>query len=254
RGELVCDEIGIRPTLFAIGRDVDGGGIEALKRCASAGAELAAHSYQHDYAMASRDVPFVFEDVARVAATFTSAFGKAPTGFRAPGYLVSQVLYDALVALGFTYDSSVLPSPSYYAVKAVMLTAYKIFGKTSAARYGDPCSTLKRTAPYREGPLVELPIAVTTLARLPLTATALMLAPKPLRLAMLGATSETVVINAHAMDFVDAKTDGLSPALATRQPELRISIEKRLASFRDSVRRLLEKREALTCTALAARA
>lgn len=249
----LCQDVGITPTLFAVGRDVDSGALDILRLCQASGAELAAHSYAHDYAMTERDVPFVFEDVARVASTFERAFGAAPKGFRAPGYLTSRTLFDALSAAGFAYDSSILPSPSYVAVKAAVLATYKLLGKRSASRVRGLRASLSRTAPHRRDSLVELPISVVTPAKLPLTATALMLAPAPLRTALLAAAPDIVIINAHAMDFVDATADKLAPALTSRQPELRLSIDERLNRMRDSLIELLRRRAPMTCAEIAAR-
>lgn len=254
----ICDDLDAPPTLFVIGRDLANGAREILR--AVENAELAAHSFAHDYSMSTYDAPAVLDDIQRVRETFVLAFGKPPVGFRAPGYLVSKTMLDALEACGFAYDSSVLPSPSYYAVKAAVLTAYRLGGAHPASRYGDPRMGFAPTEPYRLGigpfemgqrKLHELPIAVSTIARLPLTATAIMLAPRVLRQTMLTSPLDVLVVNAHAMDFVDAKTDGIPDAIVQRQPELRIPVDERMEILRMALQTLLDDRDAATCSAIA---
>lgn len=258
----LCESLGAVGTVYAIGRDVDAGGGPMLAALTQRGFEIGAHSYSHDYGMADNDVPFIYDDIARARRSIEGAVGRPPQGFRAPGYLLSTVMLDALEALAFTYDSSVLPSPSYYAVKLAVLARYKLAGRKSASSWKTPRLGLAPVTPYHPSVrpygqgnrrIVELPIAVTTAARLPMTAAALVLAPKPLRALMLSglARRDVIVINVHAMDLADPRSDELPPELLPFQPELRIPIEERLERLRASLADLLHDRAALTCGAVA---
>lgn len=256
----LCGSLGSPGTIFAIGRDVDTGAGELLRPLVERGFEVGAHSYAHDYAMADKDIPFVYDDIGRAKRAIEDGVGVVPTGFRAPGYLLSTTILDALEALSFSYDSSVLPSPSYYAVKLAVLASYRARGRGFASSWKTPRLGLAPTSPYRPSVkpyargnrrLLELPIAVSTAARLPLTAAALVLAPRALRRTMMRslAARDVVVVNFHAMDL--AVADELPGAIARHQPELRISIDERLERLRESLGSLLHDREPMTCAAVA---
>jgi hypothetical protein len=258
----LCDSLGATATIFAIGRDVVAGADVQLRPLLARGFEIATHSYAHDYAMSLRTVPVVVDDIARARDAIATRLGKAPVGFRAPGYLCSTAMLDALEALEFTYDSSVLPSPSYYAAKLAVISAYKLMGKDPASKIGSPQITTAPTRPYRPGAnpykkgtrnIIELPISVATLVGLPLTTAAIALAPKPLRALMARAVRyrDIIVVNAHAIDFADAVNDGIPPEIVSKQPELKIPVETRIERIRETLVTLLEDRPAMTCAAIA---
>ena len=62
--------------------------------------------------------------------------GARPVGFRAPGYTLSPALIEAVTARGYRYDSSLLPSPPYYAAKAAVIGALAVLGRTSRSILG----------------------------------------------------------------------------------------------------------------------
>ncbi len=262
RFAALCDSLGAVGTIYAIGRDVEAGAGEMLVPLVARGFEVGAHSFAHDYAMADADVPFVYDDISRVRRAIETAVGRAPRGFRAPGYLLSTTMLDALEALGFEYDSSVLPSPSYYALKLTVLAGYRLIGRDFASSWKTPRLGLAPMQPYRpavkpyeqgERKLIELPIAVSTAARLPLTAAALVLAPRALRRFMMRSLvpRDVIVVNFHAMDLVDPGVDELPAGLARFQPELRIGIDERLERLRESLAGLLRDRAPMTCATIA---
>ncbi|HSI03537.1 MAG: polysaccharide deacetylase family protein [Myxococcota bacterium] len=262
RFAALCDSLGALGTVYAIGRDVEAGAGELLTPLVARGFEVGAHSFAHDYAMADRDVPFVYDDVSRVRRAIEIAVGRAPSGFRAPGYLLSTTILDALEALGFDYDSSVLPSPSYYALKLTVLAGYRAIGRDFGSSWKTPRLGLAPTQPYRPSvkpyergnrKLIELPIAVTTAARLPLTAAAMVLAPRALRRFMMRslAPRDVVIVNFHAMDLADPSVDEIPPELVRYQPELRIAVDERLERLRESLAGLLRDRAPMTCATIA---
>jgi hypothetical protein len=262
RFAALCDSVGAVGTIYAIGRDVEAGAGVMLVPLVARGFEVGAHSFAHDYAMADGDVPCVYEDVARVRRAIATALGRPPCGFRAPGYLLSTTILDALEALGFDYDSSVLPSPSYYMVKLAVLAGYRAMGRDFGSSWKTPRLGLAPTQPYRpavkpyhkgQRKLIELPIAVATPARLPLTAAAMVLAPRGLRQVMMRSLAgrDVVVVNFHGMDLADASADDLPATLVRYQPELRIAVDERLERLRESLADLLRDRVPMTCATIA---
>jgi hypothetical protein len=253
---------GVHVTWFVIGRDADASAAlpdrgaraanaERLGALARAGDELGNHSYSHPYDLARLSAAAVdseitacdrvLREVLSPATGSTGATGSRPFGFRAPGYDVSPAMLDTLARLGYRYDSSIFPAPGYYAAKAAVLGVLALAGRTSGAVMTDPRALASpadpyrpsMTAPWRRGqaPLVELPIAVTPWARVPAIGTSLLVAPAWLRRRLVAAMASRTFWNLelHGIDFADADKDGIPGELVERQPDLRISIDDKLA-------------------------
>jgi hypothetical protein len=260
----LCAALGAPATLFAIGRDLTPTAAARLRELAAAGHEVASHSFAHDYQLTLREDAQIRAEVTRAHEALALALGEAPVGFRAPGHHLCGVLLDALELSGYRYDSSVLPSPPYYLVKAGVLTAYRALGRHSAAVLGSPRLALAPRRPYRPGlepytpgprALWELPIAVSGLAGLPVTGAALALAPERVRAHLVAglASLDVVVLDLHALDFVDLERDTLAPEIASRQPELAIAWPERLRRLRGAIAAVAAGRELVTCAQVAAR-
>ena len=261
----LCAAIGAKGTLFAIGRDARDEAATALRKCAALGFEVGNHSFEHDYALSRRTLPEICGELRHAQTSLADAVGVPPVGMRAPGYNLSPTVLDAAEEVGFAYDSSVLPSPSYYAAKAGVLALYRLTGRTSTSILGSPSLALAPRAPYRPGlnpwtsgdrHLVELPIAVATPARLPVTGASLLLTPPSLRALLVRSLArETVlVINLHAIELADPEADGLPTEIVRRQPELRRSLSERQQVLREVLGQLASGREILTCAEIAKRA
>jgi peptidoglycan-N-acetylglucosamine deacetylase len=250
--------VGGKGTLFAVGRDVRAEAVQALQRCRDAGFEIGNHTFNHDYRLSRATADAIHAELRRTQKAIADAIGVTPIGFRAPGYHLSAALSDAIEAEGFAYDSSILPSPTYYAVKAGVLVLYRIRGRTSSAILGSPAMAAAPRQPYRPGltPFrrgqrrhLELPLAVATPARLPVTGASLILAPPFLRQLLLRALDRlsVVVLNLHAIEFVDPATDILPDAIVRRQLELRRPLAERLAILRQALGQLAAGREVVSC-------
>jgi len=265
RFAALCRELGGKATLFVVGRDVHDDAARELRELAAEGFEIGNHTMAHDYALSRRPAAEIRADLRRAQQAIAEATGILPTGFRAPGYHLSAALMDALETVGFAYDSSVLPSPSYYGLKAAVLTLYRVLGRPSTSILGSPAIGFAPTAPYVPGDspfvvgrraLVELPIAVATPLRLPLTGATMLLAGRRLRGHLLGAVAKSpvVVINMHAIELVDPEADGLPASLCRRQPELRRTLAQRQRILRDALAQLAVGRSLVPLAEIAASA
>src|SRR3954471_11958053 len=184
---------GVRATFFVVGADLedDAEGRALLSALARGGHELASHTHTHPYDFIHLGAAAIADEIDRAHAAIAACAGTPPVGFRAPGYEISADAIEALRARGYQYDSSVFPSASYYGAKAVVMGAMRVTGRKSGSVLGNPRVLLApRTpyrpaagAPYRRGGngVLELPIAVTPVARLPVIGTSLILAPAWLR-------------------------------------------------------------------------
>ena len=235
---------GVHVTWFVVGRDVDGHAANAgrLAALAAAGDELGNHSYSHPYALARLPPAEIDVEIARCDRVLR-ALAPHVRGFRAPGYDVSPAMFDVLARLGYRYDSSVFPSPGYYAAKAAVMTALAALRRPSGAVMTNPRLLAAppepyrpaMTAPWRRGqaPLIELPIATTPWLRVHAIGTSLLVAPAWLRRQLIDAMAgrEFWNLELHGIDFADAELDGIPGELVDRQPDLRLPIAEKLERF-----------------------
>jgi len=230
---------GVKATFFVIGGDLadDPEGRAILADLARAGHELGNHTHTHPYDFTRLTRPQMADEIDRAHDAIATVAGRRPVGFRAPGYAINRQVLELLLERGYTYDSSVFPSPPYYVAKALVMGAMRLVGRRSASVVDDPRAPLAPRAPYHASPahpyragegqgLVEIPIAVTPLARLHVIGTSLILAPEWLRRRMVAASLCQPFFNLelHGIDLADAAADGIPTELISRQPDLRRSL------------------------------
>lgn len=238
-------EVGAPATFFVIGEDLEGatGLTAALRAAHAAGVELASHSHAHDYALSRRSPAEIALDLKRADEAIARVAGRRPVGFRAPGYTLSPALLQAVADLGYRYDSSVYPAAPYWAAKAAVMAALAVAGRPSRAVLDTPAVLLApRTPyhpdlarPYRRGgaALLELPVAVSPLARVPFIGTFATVAPWPLVELTFRRLRFDPLFNfeLHAIDVLDA-SDGIPPALARQQRDLFVPAREKLERLR----------------------
>jgi hypothetical protein len=245
-------------TWFAVGRDLERKeNAERLRTLVEGGHEVGNHSHTHAYDLSCRDPGELRREIDLGARAIERAVGKAPRGFRAPGYTVNDELFAALSELGVGYDSSVFPSPPYYAAKAAKLFSMRLRGRTSQSVLDTPSVLRAPSRPYRVGKpywktgdgMLELPIQVTPGARLPFIGTALVLAGADgARLLTRTVLGETFVnLELHGIDFL-GPDEGLD-ALATHQPDAKLPLARKLAALSATVELLREKGAVFTTLA-----
>lgn len=274
RAVALFERLGLRVTWFVIGRDLEPGpggdhgeaAARLLAARARAGDELGNHSYSHPYALARLPPPEQRTELVRCDAVLRERCGARVRGFRSPGYDLSPALTAALVELGYSYDSSVFPTPPYYLAKAAVLAGQRVVGRRSGAVLTEPRALLAPRQPYLldsqrpwrrgSGPLVELPIAVTPRLRLPVIGTSILLAPRWGWRPLLDALVFDPVVNLelHGLDFADAAEDELPRELVARQPELRLPWRAKVERLADCLRVLARHRTAATLAELAEQA
>ncbi len=246
-GEL-CRRLGIRGTAFCIGMELERPEAEtAIRGLAAAGHEIANHTFSHDYALARRPPSEIAGEVRRGGEAVARVSGRAPVGFRAPGYTLSSALVAALAEQGYRYDSSAFPTLPYYVGKAGVMAALAMLGRPSHAVLDRPRVLTAPRAPYRpridepyaRGSVALLELPVTTgLAGFPLIGTFVAILPAwALRILRLG-TGRLPLFNLelHGVDLLD-ESDA-PPGLAARQRDLRVPAMVKMARIEAFVREL----------------
>jgi peptidoglycan/xylan/chitin deacetylase (PgdA/CDA1 family) len=223
-------------TLFVVGADLERADNGArLAALAELGHELGNHTYDHLYDLTRREAPEIEAQIERANETIAAHTGRRPSGFRAPGYTMSDAVYRALVATGMAYSSSVFPCPCYYAAKVAVIAGLRLTGKTSGSIVSSPGVLIAPRTPYRVGEpyyragdgLLELPIGVTPRLRLPFFGTSLTALGPSLarRLARSLVGQKLINLELHGVDLLD-RHDGLA-ALAAHQLDLRVPLGRK---------------------------
>jgi len=243
----VFADLSVRATFFAIGSDLDEENGAALRALVDDGHEIANHSLSHLYDLTRRPRDVIRAEIAGGADAIEAATGVRPLGFRAPGYTITDEVFDVLGELGVRYDSSVFPCPAYYGAKAAAIRLIALRGRRSQSIVDDPRVLGAPAEPYRVGRpywrrgggVIELPIGVSRGLRLPYIGTSVVMArPLGARLltrAMVG--RRLVSLELHGIDLADANEDGLT-WLAPHQVDLRRTARQKEASLRAAVRAL----------------
>ncbi|HKO90133.1 MAG TPA: polysaccharide deacetylase family protein [Polyangiaceae bacterium] len=223
-------------TLFAVGADLARAeSAAALRQLAQLGHEVGNHSFDHWYDLSRRPREQIASQITRTNEAIRACTGQGPSGFRAPGYVMSDEVYAAVAASGLRYSSSVFPCPSYYLAKLAKLAELQLRGRGSESIQAGPAVLLAPRTPYRVGRpywrtgsgLLELPIGVTPRLRLPIIGTSLMLAgPSWARRLLRGLVGQSFVnLELHGIDLLD-EHDQLSE-LGQHQFDLRIPLERK---------------------------
>jgi hypothetical protein len=227
-------------TLFAVGSDLARqNASNGLAAAARAGHEIANHSLDHRYDFVRLGRSEILRQVEQGAHAIEKAIGVRPLGFRAPGYTITDEVFDVLTELGVRYDASVFPCPAYWVAKALAITAIAARGRTSRSIVDTPKVLLAPTQPYRVGRpysrrgkgMLEIPVQVTRGLRLPFIGTTVTLAgaSRARLLARMCVGEPLINLELHGIDMLDAN-DGLE-AIRAYQPDVRISYARKADSI-----------------------
>ncbi|MBX3189932.1 MAG: polysaccharide deacetylase family protein [Labilithrix sp.] len=224
-------------TLFTIGSDLARPEARArLAASANVGHEIANHSLDHRYDLVRLGRDEIRRQIAEGARAIRDATGRDAVGFRAPGYTITDEVFEVLGELGVRYDASVFPCPAYWAAKTAAIGAIAARGRTSRSIIDTPKVLLAPTRPYKSGTpywthgegLLEIPVQVTRGLRLPFIGTSVTLAgPDRARwLAKMCVGEPLVNLELHGIDVLDA-ADGLE-ALRPHQVDVRVTHQRKI--------------------------
>ncbi len=224
---------GLKATFFCVAEDLLRDGprdvaAEAVRR----GHELASHTYSHPYDLIHRDRTTIEAELAAAEPILGDLRGRPVAGFRAPGYNISDAVFELLEARGYRYDSSLFPCPPYYAARAAIIGLMKLRGRQSRSIVGHPAHALSSRLPHRRGNLLEYPMTVLPGVRFPLIGTSLTLlgAGGVRALSPVLKRMRFVNLEFHAIDLLDVSDLPDSP-LSAHQPDLNRPLSSKRAAF-----------------------
>ncbi len=172
---------GIRATLFLVGRDLGvDWKVELLRQAVRKGHEIASHSMNHVLRFSKLSRGEKSDEIGMARRLCTELLGIEQIGFRAPGFDIDWETLSLLEAMGFVYDSSIIPTYAYpFLLRAdrigYLLRRRRIPGWDHGPKLG---WFMAPEGPYRPCPgrlirscrgsgIVEVPVSTHPVLRLP---------------------------------------------------------------------------------------
>lgn len=213
----VLERYGAKATLFMVGNDfLQPPNVDVIRAIAAQGHEIANHSMHHPQGFRYLTAPEMEAEIAGMEDACLSVTGRRPIGFRSPGWNIGDRAASILKRRGYLYDSSVHPT------SLMPLFKFLHWWNTRSRSGGDRTAMgqlnymFAPRQPYRSSitsfaargvdGIVELPVTVVPVVRLPFWATFLLasgLGAFKASLRTLVATRSPVQFQFHLSDFVD---------------------------------------------------
>lgn len=238
-----CKNENIKATLFITAETINDSGWNILKRAVNEGHEIANHSFSHKYRLIKNEEEFIFNDLKKNHDIILEKTGYEIKGFRAPGYNTNPKLLRSLTKLNYEYDSSLLPSLSYYAAKWFLIKLKSIRGNKSESFVENFRDVKSRWKPYRTGKnifdkgknLLEFPM--TTAFTVPIIGTSIIALPKWIMKILRRFTLKRDFINIelHGIDFADVTDSEEYLPIKNIQPDLKYKSITKLNAIKEFV-------------------
>lgn len=246
---------GVKATLFMVGNDfLHEANHDAIRAMANEGHEIANHTLTHVQGFRLLSAAQKEAEIAGMERLCEQVTGQRPMGFRSPGWNISDDTVPILQKRGYLYDSSVFPT-------SLMPLLKFLHWYTMRSRKGADRTTMGRMkymaapiTPYRtgqrdlarrgQGGLIEIPITVTPVVRLPFFATFLLATGINLfkySYRALQACRRPIQFQFHLSDFVDYAHPDLADQVPTAHdgvyvPQaLYIPLQEKLVLFRKAL-------------------
>ena len=264
------DECGIKATFFVVASDCRKSATQqAVREIVSKGHEIANHSLDHRFAFSLLPKSEKYKDIAESTEIIKNTCGKAPVGFRVPGYDVDEETIEILDRMGYSYDSSlykfliypIMRRASY--VNLAEVPKCRIFKNLPAEvfyAFYSPMEpyTPKRTRFWLKGSdrkILEVPLSVVPFLGIPFNTTFLFLLGTKLFDFGLWCTrgrGGNLNYNFHSTDMLSSGSD----KLLLNHPGFHLGLKYKEAMFRDILDKIKRYYECVTlqsfCTDLRA--
>ena len=169
-------------TLFMVGNDLKfSQNIQPALELIQNGHEIGNHTMNHAQGFRFLSIQEKYAEIAAMDGICRKELGVKPVGFRAPGWNVSDDAIPILKDLGYVYDSSVFPTIWMPLLKCSHWLSMRSRSRLDRSTMGQNSYISAPTYPYRSsreslgreglGGLVEFPIGVSSVLRIPFTAT-----------------------------------------------------------------------------------
>ncbi len=172
----ILDELDLKITFFIVGQDAEfEHNHKYLKAIADAGHDIGNHSFKHETWLHLYTKEEMKNEIDTAHDVIANVTGKAPNGFRGPGFSWSSTLLEVLSEKGYAYDASTLPTVIgplarlYYFSTSNLSKEEKEDRKEIFGKFSDGFRKLK---PYywkikKDRKLLELPVTTMPVFRIP---------------------------------------------------------------------------------------
>ena len=238
------DKNSVKGTFFITAHGFDAKNSGILQEIVRSGHEIADHSFSHNYQLTRLPKEEIFQEIKKNKDFLEETAGIVCKGFRSPGYNSSEELISVLKSVGYTYDSSLFPSISYYIAKWLLINLKKLSGHNSKSIISSFADAFGKYTPEfidktvrdtkKEGNFVELPMtSLFPVANIPLIGTSIITFPSFLLSWMLQISKSRSFINieAHGIDLCDAGESSDFDPLKGKQPDLTFSLRRKIERF-----------------------
>lgn len=163
-------------TFFVVGQDAAlPVNHDAIASLAAAGHEIGNHSFRHEPWLHRYSELELDEELARTEDALEAVTGVRPTGFRGPGYSVTETVLQVLLRRGYRYDASTLPTYIGPLARAFYFRSAKLDAEKRSEReqlFGTWADGRRPVGPYwwRLGSerLLELPVTTLPGVKMPI--------------------------------------------------------------------------------------
>ncbi|MBU1240048.1 polysaccharide deacetylase family protein [Myxococcota bacterium] len=238
----LLDRLQARATFFLVAQ---GTKREHVQEILARGHEVGNHTWSHPYGHSQLPREELIAQVSRAHDTLTAA-GAEVTGFRAPGYHLSALLYEVLSDLGYHYSSSQMGSWTYMAAKTAVRTLMVLRGRKSGSHSHPLTDMLAPVYPYAPCPakpwqrsshgeegVIEIPVSRGPAPlSLPATGGFLFLFRAP-RLLM-PPSRYPLVLNFHGIELWPDERP-LDPRILSSEFALRVPLARRLTIIEEAL-------------------
>jgi hypothetical protein len=164
----LAEKYNFKYTIFVIGKDLENAEIAArVKSWSEAGHEIANHSWSHNPHFGNLTKEKQEYEILRAHEIITRVTGREPRGFTAPAWSFSAAAAGILQKKNYLYDASVFPGLFSF----LMIARLKIMDRNYWLK-GRAGHLFAPQKPHFIGGLLEMPLPVTPLLRLPVWHTA----------------------------------------------------------------------------------
>lgn len=170
----ILDDRGLTITVFIVGQDAAlDRNAEALASIAEAGHEIGNHSFSHDPWLHKFEAADLRHELVEADERISAVTGCQLSGFRGPGYSLSETTLDVLTEMGYDYDASTFPNVLNPVGRIYYLRTGDFTPEEREKRamlFGTWKDTFRPITPYRlKGrSLVEVPVTTLPGLRLPI--------------------------------------------------------------------------------------
>lgn len=230
----LLDKHKIKATFFVIGRDLNiNEHYKAIKNIQKKGHEIANHTQSHLHNFERLSFKKQKDEIINCHQLVKKKLGLSMVGFRAPGYNLNKGTFKVLSRLNYLYDSSSFPTFLLPLLKLAIIVKSK--GNNKSTGGGDIKNLFSKTSVYlvEDHNLLEIPITVTPILRLPFMGTFNVIAGKKilkLNYQQIKLFRTPINYEIHPIEFLEFKKDKL-PSIFKNHPGVKIPTDKKLEIY-----------------------